>query len=327
VVFDYLKDKVACGAAAARCSCACRRLAARARPRSRTLLRGLHFAIVDEADSIFIDEARTPLILSVQAEPDGEADTYAPGAALAGGTAAGAGLLPARRRPRASCTSPTTAATPWPTLCADLGPAWQARQAREHLVRRRCARCTCSTATSSTSSRTARCMIVDEQTGRVMPGRTWEQGLHQMIETKEGVALSDRVRTVARITYQRFFRRYLRLAGMTGTAREVRAELWRVYRLHTVAVPTHRPCLRRLDCRRAACPTTHRAGRRWRDAVQQQLRGGAAAGAGGHALGARLAGAAEPAADRARHPHRLLNALQDADEAALVASAPAKPAW
>ena len=83
--------------------------------------------------------------------------------------------------------------------------------------------------------------IIDEYTGRIMPDRSWEQGLHQMIETKEGLPAHEPADLVARITYQRFFRRYLRLAGMTGTAREVARELWSVYRLPVVQVPTHRP--------------------------------------------------------------------------------------
>jgi preprotein translocase subunit SecA len=83
--------------------------------------------------------------------------------------------------------------------------------------------------------------IIDEYTGRVMADRSWEHGLHQLVETKERCALTGRHTTLSRISYQRFFRRYLRLAGMTGTAQEVRGELWSVYRLAVVAVPTHRP--------------------------------------------------------------------------------------
>jgi preprotein translocase subunit SecA len=83
--------------------------------------------------------------------------------------------------------------------------------------------------------------IVDEYTGRVMADRSWERGLHQMIEAKEGCAITGQQETLARISYQRFFRRYLRVAGMTGTAREVARELWAVYRLPVVTIPTNRP--------------------------------------------------------------------------------------
>ena len=87
--------------------------------------------------------------------------------------------------------------------------------------------------------------IIDEFTGRIMSDRSWEHGLHQLVETKEGCALTGLHEPLARISYQRFFRRYLRLAGMTGTAHEVRGELWSVYRLPVVTIPMHRPLQRR----------------------------------------------------------------------------------
>jgi len=86
--------------------------------------------------------------------------------------------------------------------------------------------------------------IVDESTGRAMPDRAWERGLHQMIEVKEGLELTGTRETMARITYQRLFRRYLRLAGMSGTATEVAAEIGRTYGLPVVQVPLHRPSQR-----------------------------------------------------------------------------------
>src|SRR6202012_6291713 len=86
--------------------------------------------------------------------------------------------------------------------------------------------------------------IVDEYTGRVMPDRFWSDGLHQMIEHKEGCAQSDRRTTIARITYQRFFRRYRRLGGMSGTLHPVARELWKVYRRPVVTIPTERPVRR-----------------------------------------------------------------------------------
>ena len=73
-----------------------------------------------------------------------------------------------------------------------------------------------------------------------MGDRSWEQGLHQLIELKEGCPLTPMNTSLARITYQRFFRRYLWLAGMTGTAQEIATELWQVYRLATVTIPTNR---------------------------------------------------------------------------------------
>jgi preprotein translocase subunit SecA len=87
--------------------------------------------------------------------------------------------------------------------------------------------------------------IVDEFTGRVMPDRSWQGGLHQLIEAKEGVEVTGRKETLARITYQRFFRRYLRLSGMTGTGMELAAEFRDTYNLSTVRLPRNRPLRRR----------------------------------------------------------------------------------
>src|SRR5438128_9910404 len=78
-----------------------------------------------------------------------------------------------------------------------------------------------------------------------MADRSWEHGLHQLIEAKEGCNLTAQNDPLSRISYQRFFRRYLRLAGMTGTAREVRKELWSVYRLRVTRIATNRPLKRR----------------------------------------------------------------------------------
>jgi preprotein translocase subunit SecA len=87
-------------------------------------------------------------------------------------------------------------------------------------------------------------VIVDRSTGRVLEGRQWQLGLHQAVEAKEGLSVTDARTTSSRTSYQRFFQRYRRLSGMTGTAWEVRGELWRDYRLPVVRIPTHRPVVR-----------------------------------------------------------------------------------
>jgi preprotein translocase subunit SecA len=160
--------------------------------------------------------------------------------------------------------------------------------------------------------------IVDEYTGRILPGRTWEQGLHQLIETKENCPLSEHNRTLARITYQRYFRRYLRLSGMTGTAKEVKAEIWAVYGLETVAIPTNRPCIR------VNRPPVCCAGEaeKWRKVA---LEAGRISARGAPVLiGTRSVEASEKLAVElmaAGLPYRILNARQDADEAQVVAEA------
>ncbi|MGD5742340.1 preprotein translocase subunit SecA, partial [Xanthomonas citri pv. citri] len=86
--------------------------------------------------------------------------------------------------------------------------------------------------------------IIDEFTGRIAEGRSWQHGLHQLIETKEKCEITARHETQTSITYQRFFRRYLHLCGMSGTISEVAGELRAVYGVSVVRIPTHRPSRR-----------------------------------------------------------------------------------
>ncbi|HKK53549.1 MAG TPA: prepilin peptidase, partial [Myxococcota bacterium] len=163
-----------------------------------------------------------------------------------------------------------------------------------------------------------RVQIVDEYTGRVMPDRSWEHGLHQMIEVKEGLEPSGSQDPRARISYQRFFRRYHRLAGMTGTAREVSAELWNDYDLAVVPIPPHRPCQRRFLGERVYAT----AEAKW-SAVAERI---ADLAVDGRAVlvGTRSVAASERLSERLVErgvPHRVLNARQDADEAEIVAQA------
>ncbi len=90
-----------------------------------------------------------------------------------------------------------------------------------------------------------RVMIVDENTGRLMPGRRWSEGLHQAIEAKEGVSIQEETRTYATITLQNYFRLYHKLAGMTGTAETEANEFYDIYKLEVMPIPTHRPCIRK----------------------------------------------------------------------------------
>ena len=166
--------------------------------------------------------------------------------------------------------------------------------------------------------RDGKVMVVDEFTGRVMPDRSWGQGLHQMIEHKEGLELSDPRATLKSISYQRFFKHYLLLAGMTGTAAEIRAELGRVYNLPVVRIPTHR------KSRRIHAPdSVHRTmADKWA-AVRERCRALHARGVP-VLIGTRSVAASEEVARvlaEAALPAVVLNAKQDADEAALVGRA------
>jgi preprotein translocase subunit SecA len=151
-----------------------------------------------------------------------------------------------------------------------------------------------------------------------MPDRAWSDGLHQMIEVKEGCKPSARRTTIARMTYQRFFRRYTHLSGMTGTARQVAREFWTVYRLPVVAIPTHRPRQRKNLIDRVL-PTEEA---KWRLAIERitELHArGVPVLVGTGSVACSLA-ASEHLAE-AGLPHLVLNAAQDGAEAAIVAQA------
>jgi preprotein translocase subunit SecA len=315
LVFDYLKDRVT---AAGRNSSAQLRIQAHVSGQHDTglLLRGLHFAIVDEADSVLIDEARTPLILAEKGDSAGDPALYATALDLAGQLqlARDFDINIARRELHLS----TQGRARLDALCVDLGEAWTAAHGREHMVAQALRAIHLFQRDQHYLVADDRVHIIDEYTGRVLPGRSWEQGLHQLIETKEQCPLSEQNRTLARITYQRFFRRYLRLSGMTGTAREVSAEIWAVYRLETVAIPTHRPCIRVAAPTRCCAGTTDK----WQavaDAVLRQRDAGRPV-----LIGTRSVEASEQLArvlTDAGIPHHVLNARQDADEAQVVAQA------
>src|SRR5665811_2396525 len=87
-------------------------------------------------------------------------------------------------------------------------------------------------------------LIVDEYTGRTMPGRRWSEGLHQAVEAKEGVSVKGETQTMATITIQNYFRMYEKLAGMTGTAETEETEFFEIYKLDVAVIPTNKPIVR-----------------------------------------------------------------------------------
>ncbi|MDY0746528.1 hypothetical protein SNE35_18590 [Paucibacter sp. R3-3] len=313
LVFDYLRDRVSAGGRVSPAQMHARSLHGQL-PRP-LLLRGLHFAIVDEADSILIDEARTPLILSeIHGKPPDDAD-YRQALAIAATLKFGEhfGIDAARRNlyfEAAGLPAVRDAA-------ADLGGVWGVARGREHLVGQALRALHLFHRDQHYVVIEGKVQIVDEYTGRVLDGRTWEGGLHQMIEAKEGLDLSEPARTLARITFQRFFCRYLRLAGMTGTAAEVAPELNAVYKLDVVRLPTHKPSRRltlppRLLRDQAAKWAAARA------VVEAQLAAGRPVLVGTRSV---RASEALSAVLGPRQVHRVLNARQDAEEADIVASA------
>jgi preprotein translocase subunit SecA len=233
--FDYLRDNMAANA-------------------EDRFQRGLNFAVVDEVDSILIDEARTPLIISGQAEDNldvylqmnklvpnlkRQADENAPGDfnvdeknhqillsesghEHAERLLAQAGLLPIG----GSLYDPANI-----TLIHHLYAALRAHNLfflDQHYV-----------------VQNNEVIIVDEFTGRLMAGRRWSDGLHQAVEAKEGVEIQKENQTLASITFQNYFRMYNKLSGMTGTADTEAYEFQSIYNLETVIIPPHRPTVRK----------------------------------------------------------------------------------
>jgi preprotein translocase subunit SecA len=243
VAFDYLRDRIVLAGRPRGVELAVERLAG-AGARSRRLLhRGLHYAIVDEADSVLVDEARTPLIISGPAGRGPEREIYQRALAMAGRLKPGRDFLLDERERSVRLTPVGQSALDQEG--SGLPGIWGGRRWRQSLV--------CQALTASHLIRRdheylvqeGKIQIVDEYTGRLMADRSWEHGLHQMLEVKEGCSTTARNDPLARISYQRYFRRYLRLAGMTGTAREVAGELWAVYGLPVMSIATNRPLRRR----------------------------------------------------------------------------------
>ncbi|HEY4507434.1 MAG TPA: preprotein translocase subunit SecA [Candidatus Paceibacterota bacterium] len=219
--FDYLRDSVEYRAADLR-------------------QRGHAYAVVDEVDSILIDEARTPLIISgPAAEPESLYRTFAE---MARGFAEGedyevdlkhnsvAVLASAIEKAERTLAAGSLYTERGAKLVLHLENAIKAKalylRDKQYVVRN------------------GEVVIVDEFTGRMQPGRRWSKGIHQAVEAKEGVAIGRESRTYATVTYQHYFKLYRKLAGMTGTAETSAEEFLKVYGLETIVVPTHRPSAR-----------------------------------------------------------------------------------
>jgi preprotein translocase subunit SecA len=243
VAFDYLKDRLVLGNDRGGLRLRLERLYSE-QPRSdRLLLPGLCFAIVDEADSVLIDEARTPLIISAPRDTTDQHAVYEQALEFADALRQDIDFEIDTRERRVDLTDSGKARLA--ELAKDRQGVWEGSRIREELVSKALSARYLFHLDEHYLHRDDRVQIIDSFTGRVMPDRSWEHGLHQMIEVKEGCPISEQNETLARISYQRFFRRYLRLAGMTGTCREVAHELWSVYRLRIVSVPTNRKLRRK----------------------------------------------------------------------------------
>lgn len=316
IVFDYLKDRLMLGREVRHLHRQIEGLHAEFSRASRLLLRGLCFVIVDEADSVLVDEARTPLIISSAGDTSHEEQVFGEAVAIARLLTSGSdfSIRPREHEVELSGHGKRRAAE----LAEPYGGVWIGPRRREELIQRALSALYLFQRDKQYLVRAGKVQIVDEYTGRVMADRSWERGLHQMIEAKEGCPITGQQETLARISYQRFFRRYLRVAGMTGTAREVARELWSVYRLPVVSIPTNRPVRRRHVPDRVYLT----ADEKWAAIVdtlrQSQTEGRPVL------VGTRSVAASEHLSELlgvAHLQHQVLNARQDQEEAEVVTKA------
>jgi preprotein translocase subunit SecA len=318
VVFDYLRDRVAVGSRRSSIYRSLDKLPGGSTDVEELLLRGLCFAIVDEADSVLIDEARTPLKLSSPTDDPLEEKVYKQAIRFAAKlerdldfnldlTAGGVTLLATGKRRLETLVKESNCHKYFssPRRCnAMIVQALTAHHVfhldRDYLIS------------------DGEIQIIDEHTGRAMPDRSWEMGLHQLIEAKERVEITPPAKTIARITYQRFFRRYLLVGAISGTAHEVAGELWSVYKLPVYRVQPHKVS------QRIGLPVkvhqTEEA--KWDAIVQQVLK---VSNSGRPVLiGTRSLDASEILSDHLKTAgisHQVLNARNHLDEAEIVADA------
>jgi preprotein translocase subunit SecA len=234
--FDYLRDNMAVSL-------------------EGTVQRGYTYAIVDEVDSILIDEARTPLIIS--GEPETAAKTYYDFARvvrqLEGVPYEPPSKIEKRAEPDADYTydekfktvSPLPRGIEKVERALSIDNLYDPRNVQlvNHLSQAMKAEALYHR-DKEYVIQDGEVKIVDEFTGRIMEGRRWSEGLHQAVEAKEGVAIQEEHVTMATITLQNYFRLYEKLAGMTGTAKTEEKEFTEIYGLHVVEIPTNEPVAR-----------------------------------------------------------------------------------
>ncbi len=311
--FDYLRDNMVYSA-------------------GERVQRGLNYAIVDEVDSILIDEARTPLIISGQAED--HTDLYLKLNAVAPLLTRGEA---GRDKDEPDTGDYTVDLKSHQVLLTEAGhehaeeilsrmgllPAGGSlyEPANIMLVHHLYAALRAQNLYHRDQQyvvQDGEVIIVDEFTGRLMSGRRWSDGLHQAVEAKEGVAIQNENQTLASITFQNFFRMYAKLSGMTGTADTEAYEFHQIYGLETVVVPTHRPMIRedRMD-------QIYRTGPEKYTAIINDIKD--CHGRGQPVLvGTTSIENSELLSDmltREKMPHQVLNAKQHAKEAGIVVQA------
>ncbi|HJZ05650.1 preprotein translocase subunit SecA [Candidatus Amesbacteria bacterium RIFCSPHIGHO2_01_FULL_48_32] len=202
--------------------------------------RGHHFAIVDEVDSILIDEARTPLIISA---PDTEpTQKYYDFAKLVERLSSDTDYVIDEKHRTANLNEHGVQKV---EKLLGIDNLYEKDFDTIHHLENALKARTLFLRDKDYIVRDNQVIIVDEFTGRLMPGRRWSEGIHQAVEAKEGVVIQQESKTLATISFQNYFRMYTKLAGMTGTAATEAEEFKKIYSLDVIVIPTHRPMVRK----------------------------------------------------------------------------------
>ena len=316
IAFDYLRDRLAMGQRRGGLDLRIHELMSGGHDSPSLLMRGLCFAIVDEADSVLIDDACTPLILSQQNGQAPPPEPYYQAIELARRLEKGTdfnvnvkyhqvNIEPSGQKKLASLSTKVHANdAEFQHTLATVKLALQALYCYER--------------DKTYIVRDEKIVIIDNNTGRPHPDHAWEGGLHQMVEAKEGLELSAPRETIARMSYQRFFKRYLHLSGMSGTVSEVAGELWSVYELEVVKIPTHKPSRRKYY----GTDIYATEAQKWQKIVHRIKRLTECNRA--ILIGTRSVAESEALSQvlhQAKLAHRVLNARQDDAEAEIIAAA------
>ncbi len=242
VLADFLRDRLSAGPGSSPMLRLARAVATGQLAGDGRTLPTLDSAIVDEADHVLIDEAVTPLIISRKEPNPAMVEAVMVSHALAGEMREGEHYQADFRyreivilKPGLEKIESSAGRFPpgWASFSRRVEMVNIALQARELYLR-----------DQHYAVHEGKVAIIDESTGRLMPDRQWQQGLHQAVEAKEGLEPGAPTVTAARMSFQRFFRLYHQVSGLTGTAWEARHEFHGIYGVRVLKIPTHRPCLR-----------------------------------------------------------------------------------
>lgn len=246
VVADYLRDQIRMGRN--NTPWAARNMFGASQPGDRSpMVRGLQAAMVDEADAVLIDEGVVPLIIARSRREDDMAQVYREAASLAQRLDEGPDFVidHVLRRADLKRRGVDRLRHMFAVLLSGGGNAiWKAQRRGEELVRQALVARHCYVNQQQYQVVEGKIVIVDEYTGRFLPDRSWEHGLHQAVEAKEGLEVTADRETLARLSFQRYFRTYPFLCGMTGTVADATGEMEATYARPVTVIPTNRPIAR-----------------------------------------------------------------------------------